>query len=204
MATLASQGAKKNAKTKLLDAAMHVIRQKGYEATSVDDICAEAEVSKGAFFHHFASKEELAVATAEHFAKMAGELFAAAPHHESADPLERLLGYVDLRAGMMHGDLPEFTCLFGTLVQEVYDTHPAIRKACDRHIRAHAATVQEDIVAARHQYAPRARWSAEGLALFTQAVLQGSFVLAKARRDPGVAVECLSHLRRYLEMLFKP
>jgi hypothetical protein len=29
-------------------------------------------------------------------------------------------------------------------------------------------------------------------------------VLAKARRDPGVAVECLSHLRRYLEMLFKP
>jgi len=105
---------------------------------------------------------------------------------------------------MMHGDLPEFTCLFGTLVQEVYDTHPAIRKACDRHIRAHAATVQEDIVAARHQYAPRARWSAEGLALFTQAVLQGSFVLAKARRDPGVAVECLSHLRRYLEMLFKP
>jgi TetR/AcrR family transcriptional repressor of nem operon len=199
MATLARE----NSKTRLLDAAMHVIRQKGYEATTVDDVCAEAEVSKGAFFHHFATKEELAAAAADHFAKMAGELFAAAPHHGSSDPLERLLGYIELRAGMMHGDLPDFTCLLGTMVQEVYDTHPALRKACDRHIRAHAATVASDITEAKRKYAPRARWSAEGLALFTQAVVQGSFVLAKARRDPGVAVECLGHLRRYLEMLFK-
>jgi TetR/AcrR family transcriptional repressor of nem operon len=198
MATLARE----NSKTKLLDAAVQVIRQKGYEATTVDDICTEAEVSKGAFFHHFGSKEELALATADHFGKMAAELFAAAPHHESSDPLERLLGYVDLRAGMMHGDLPEFTCLFGTMVQEVYDTHPAIRKACDRHIREHAATVASDIAQAKREHAPRAKWSAEGLALFTQAVLQGSFILAKARRDPGIGVECLSHLRRYLELLF--
>lgn len=198
MATLARE----SAKTKLLDAAMGVIRQKGYEATTVDDICAEAEVSKGAFFHHFASKEELAVATADHFAKLAGELFAAAPHHDSADPLERLLGYVDLRAGMMHGELPEFTCLFGTMVQEVYDTHPAIRKACDRHISNHAATLARDIAEAKRLYAPRAKWSAEGLALYTQSVVQGAFILAKSRRDPGVAVECLAHLRRYLEMLF--
>ena len=50
-----AQQATKDSRDKLLDAAMHVIRQKGYDATTVDDICAEAGLTKGAFFHHFAS-----------------------------------------------------------------------------------------------------------------------------------------------------
>ena len=47
---------------KLLDAAVHVIRSKGYSAARVEDICAEAGLTKGAFFHHFASKEACAAA----------------------------------------------------------------------------------------------------------------------------------------------
>jgi TetR/AcrR family transcriptional repressor of nem operon len=191
-----------DSKTKLLDAAMHVIRTKGYEATTVDDICAAAGLTKGGFFHHFDSKEGLALAAAEHFAAMAARHFAAAPYHAATDPLERLLGYVDLRAAMARGELPDFTCLLGTMVQEVYETHPAIRDACDRHITEHAATVAKDIAEAKRRHAPRARWSTDGLALFTQAVIQGAFVLAKARDEPEVAAECIGHLRRYLETLF--
>jgi TetR/AcrR family transcriptional regulator, transcriptional repressor for nem operon len=44
--------------------------------------------------------------------------------------------------------------------------------------------------------------SAEGLGLFTQAVIQGALILAKAKNGPEIAGECLDHLRRYLEMLF--
>ena len=53
-----SAGTKPSAKDKLLDAAVHVVRQKGYAATSVDDFCKAAGVTKGAFFHHFESKED--------------------------------------------------------------------------------------------------------------------------------------------------
>ena len=54
---------KQNPQTRsnLLDAALSVIRTKGYTATTVDDICTKASLSKGAFFHHFSSKEDLAV-----------------------------------------------------------------------------------------------------------------------------------------------
>lgn len=189
-------------RSKLLDAAMSVIRAKGYSATTVDDICRAAGVSKGSFFHHFASKEQLATAAAEHFATMADGLFSTAPYRTIADPLQRLLGYVDFRVAILRGELPQFTCLLGTMVQEAYETHPAIREACDKYISGHAANVAKDIAEARRLYAPDATWTAESLGLYTQAVIQGSFILAKARHGPEIAVECLGHLRRYVELLF--
>jgi TetR/AcrR family transcriptional repressor of nem operon len=196
--------AQRESKTRILEAAMSVIRSKGYSATTVDDICRAAGLSKGSFFHHFKSKEELALAAAEHFSTMAAGLFAEAPYRAAVDPLDRLLGYVDFRSAILRGDLPEFTCLLGTMVQETYETHPPIRKACDQYISAHAAEVALDIEAAKRLYAPNAPWSAESLGLFTQAVMQGAFILAKARHGPAIAVECLTHLRRYLELQFRP
>ena len=191
-----------DARTRLLDAAMQVIRAQGYSATTVDDICRAAGLSKGAFFHHFKSKEDLAIAAAAHFSQMAERLFRAAPYRQHTDPLDRLLGYVDFRSSLLTGPPPGFTCLLGTMVQEAYDTHPAIRRACDTYISAHAAEVAKDIAAARTRYAPEASWSVEGLALYTQAVLQGAFVLAKAKGGSDVARDCLAHLRRYLAHLF--
>ena len=187
---------------RFLDAAVHLIRARGYEAATIDDLCRAAGLTKGSFFHHFRGKEDLALAAAAHFAAGADALFAQAPYHEPEDPRDRVLGYVDFRRAILQGSLPQFTCLLGTMVQETYDTHPALREACDTHISAHAAVVAQDIEAARAIHAPRADWTAESLGLFTQAVLQGSFILAKARGGPAVADACLSHLRRYLELLF--
>jgi len=196
--------AQRESKTRILDAALSVIRSKGYCATTVDDICRAAGVSKGSFFHHFKSKEDLALAAAEHFSTMAADFFAEAPYRAATDPLDRLLGYVDFRSAILRGELSEYTCLLGTMVQETYETHPLIRKACDEYISAHAAEVARDIEAAKRLYAPNAPWSAESLGLFTQAVTQGAFILAKARHGPAVAVECLAHLRQYLELQFRP
>jgi TetR/AcrR family transcriptional repressor of nem operon len=128
--------------------------------------------------------------------------FASAPYRALPDPLDRLLGYVDFRKAILQGELPEFTCLVGTMVQEVYETHPPIRDACDTSISEHAAMVQSDIAEAMRTYGIDAEWSAQSLALYTQAVIQGAFVLAKAKDGPDVAAACLDHLRRYLEMLF--
>jgi TetR/AcrR family transcriptional regulator, transcriptional repressor for nem operon len=186
---------------KLLDAAVHVIRSKGYSAARVEDICAEAGLTKGAFFHHFASKEACAVAAAAHFAARADAMFDAAPYTRLADPRARALGYVDFRKAILQGELPEFTCLLGTMVQEAYETHPAIREACDRYIGEHAERLEPDLAEAKALHAPDANWTPASAALFSQAVLQGAFVLAKARHGPKVAADCLDHLKRYFEGL---
>src|ERR1041385_9189997 len=88
-------------KRKLLDAASQVIRTKGYEATTVDEVCDSAGLTKGSFFHHFDSKDQLAVAAAKHFAEMAEGVFSKAPYRALRDPLARLLGYVDFRRAIL-------------------------------------------------------------------------------------------------------
>ncbi len=191
------------ARQKLLDAALAVIREKGYVATTIDELCARAGVAKGSFFHHFDGKEALAVAAARYWSQTTGALFAAAPYHAHEDPLDRVLGYIDFRRAILKGEVADFTCLVGTMVQEVYGSHPAIRDACDASISSHAQTIEADIAAAMKQHGIRARWTAESLALHTQAVLQGAFVLAKARGGADIAISSVDHLRRYIELLFK-
>jgi TetR/AcrR family transcriptional regulator, transcriptional repressor for nem operon len=189
------------ARTKLLDAALRLFREQGYSDTSVDDLCRGAGVTKGAFFHHFASKQDLALAAVAHWNAVTGALFESAPYWQVADPRERLLAYIDFRASILGGTTSEFTCLLGTLVQETFATHPALREACWGGIESHARTLVPTLEAARARYAPAADWNAESLALHTQAVLQGAFVLAKARGDASVALDAAAHLRRYVEQL---
>jgi TetR/AcrR family transcriptional regulator, transcriptional repressor for nem operon len=191
-------------KTKFLQAAIRVIRIKGYTATRVEDVCEAAGLTKGSFFHHFDSKDELALAAADYWIEGTEAQFGSASYHQLADPLQRLLAYVDLRKALLTGALPDFTCLAGTMVQEVYHTSPEIREACNRSISGHAATLLADIEETMRQRRMRPEWTAESLALYTQATLQGAFILAKARGGAAVAAQCIDHLRRYIELLFQP
>src|SRR5437762_3262350 len=93
--------AKTGAKPKLLEAALAVIRTKGYSATSVDELCAAAGVTKGAFFHHFKTKDELGVAAADHWSQTTSARFAAAPYHDHAVPLDRVLSYLEFRKALL-------------------------------------------------------------------------------------------------------
>lgn len=194
---------KPDARTKLLDAAIEVIRKQGYAATSVDELCRKAGVTKGAFFHHFESKDALAVAAANHWSATTGALFAGADYHDHDDPLDRVLAYIAFRRDLIQGTPAEFTCFAGTTVQEAFATKDDIRAACEASIFGHAETLVADIADAMRKYKVKGDWTAQSLALHTQAVLQGAFILAKAKGDAAVARDSADHLRRYIELLFK-
>jgi TetR/AcrR family transcriptional regulator, transcriptional repressor for nem operon len=193
---------KLTARDRLLDAALRIIREKGYAATTVDDLCAAAGVTKGAFFHHFRSKEDLGIAAADHWSVVTGALFSAAHYHAPADPLDRVLAYLDFRQDLITGTIPEFTCLVGTMVQEVHGTSPAIRDAGFASIAGHAATLEADIAAVITLYGAPVGVTAKSLALHTQAVLQGGFILSKGSGDPDMTRDSIAHLQRYLRLLF--
>ena len=194
---------RESARTKLLDAAMRIVREKGFGATSIDELCAAAGVTKGAFFHHFPSKEALGVAAAEHWSATTSQVFLGAPYHDRDDPLDRIFGYLDLRIWMVGGDTSKFTCLAGTMAQEVFQSHPSIRDAAYASISGHAKMLEADLAAAIKRHQAPDNVTAESLALHIQTVLQGSFVISKAKDDPAFTIESIRHLKRYLVLLFK-
>jgi TetR/AcrR family transcriptional regulator, transcriptional repressor for nem operon len=191
-----------DSKARLLDAAIKVVRTRGYNATHVEDVCAEAGVTKGSFFHHFKSKDDLALAALERWKQATGALFANAPYHQPADPLDRILAYLDFRKALLKGELPEFTCFVGTMVQETYLTNPALRAGCESSICTHAKRLEADIEQAMRKYRLTEKVTAESLALHMQCVIQGAFILAKATGSATIAADSIDHLRRYILLLF--
>jgi TetR/AcrR family transcriptional repressor of nem operon len=171
-------------------------------ATSIDQLCHAAVVTKGASFDHFVSKETLGVAAAHHWNDVTTRLFAQADYHHHPDPLQRILGYLDFRAALAQGPLEQISCFAGTTVQEAFASSDALREACGEAIFEHAQRLEADFQAALEKHPMREPVSAASLALHTQAVLQGGFVIAKARGNNEPLLDAISHLRRYITLLF--
>lgn len=192
-----------SARDRLLEAGVRLVREQGFAATSLDELCKAAGVTKGAFFHHFASKEALGVALADYWSQSTGAFFAEAPFHHHADPAERVLGYIDLRIKLLSGPVESFSCVAGTMVQEAFLSSDAIRDACQRSIMGNARALEDDLAAALTRSGAKGV-TAASLARHVQAVIQGAFVLAKAEGGENAAAsarEELHHLRRYFELL---
>jgi TetR/AcrR family transcriptional repressor of nem operon len=186
---------------KLLDAAQELMLAKGFTATSVDEVCDAAGLTKGSFFHYFESKEHLGRVVAERYCTAAQQRFEAAPFRRLEDPVDRVLGFIDYlleraRSSMFRG------CLLGTFVQELSQTHPGIRSVCAAGFEGLADFLKQDLVQAKRHAAARARWAPQGLAEHMIAVMQGAIILAKAKQDLTVVEESLGHLKEYLKNVF--
>ncbi len=191
-----------DARRALLDAAHDLVRRQGWAATSVDQLCSVAGVTKGAFFHHFTSKEQLGIAAAQHWTDVTGPLFASAPYHQLADPLDRIFGYLDFRSAIADGPLEAITCFAGTMVQEVFASSDAIRDGCRATITDHAMTLAGYFREAISTYPPIRPADADSLALYSQTILQGGFVLSKALNDNTPLIDAIARFKEYLMLLF--
>lgn len=189
------------ARARLIEAARSLVRHKGFAGTSVDELCAAAGVTKGAFFHHFPSKEALGVALIDDWTAMTGAMFAAHPYNAVPDPLDRVFAYLDLRRQILGQPIPDFACVAGTTVQEAFETSPLMREAAGRSIASGLGHVQAHLDAALAAH-PVPGVMAESLARQFQVAVQGGIILAKAANDPAPAREAFDHLERYLRLLF--
>jgi TetR/AcrR family transcriptional repressor of nem operon len=190
-------------KRKLVDAGANLMRNMGFHATTVDDICAAAEVTKGAFFHYFKSKEDLAKAAIQRFSEVRLHDSEAAAFRKLSDPLDRVYGRLDY-AEQMVGGKSHLTkgCLIGTMAQEVSFTNPNLRTVCQNAFLRMAGDFEVDLAAAKALYAPQGDFDPKSLALFYVSIFQGSSMMAKASESNQVLQENIEQFRRYLRYLF--
>src|SRR6266446_4948870 len=190
-------------KRKLLDAGVTLMRSRGFNATTVDDVCAAAGVTKGGFFHYFKSKDDLATAAIIRFHELRARESADAPFRRLADPLERVFGRLDF-AKESWGDNRGLTkgCLVGMFAQELSFTNPELRLVCEDRFARMAKDFETELVEAKALYAPRAAFDPKSLAMLYVSIVQGSLMLAKAAESNRVLVENIEQFRAYLQFLF--
>ncbi|MBI4342793.1 MAG: TetR/AcrR family transcriptional regulator [Candidatus Omnitrophica bacterium] len=188
-------------KERLLDAAERLMLAKGFAATSVEEICEAAKLTKGSFFHYFESKEQLGKAVLERFCKSGARLHAGFCGVEK-DPLKRVYNYIDGAVTLSQDPSMGSGCLLGTFSQELCDTSPEIRRACEQGFAAWKQQFGEELEAAKRKYAPKGDWSPKELAEHFIAILEGSLILGKAGQDMQVVGRNLRHFKRYVQQLF--
>ena len=181
-------------KNGLVRAATELFLRNGFAATSIDEICKSAGVTKGALFHHFKDKQALAHEVLCAWSAGGMAAYAGAPFHAEPDPMARVLGYVDFTIAISeHGPVG---CLIGSLAQETSATHPRLRARCAGALAdwgTNLATLLEDA-----RRSGKGDFDSESVAKHFVVVFEGAQLMAKAQKSTAVVKEELGHFRRYL------
>ena len=192
---------------RILDAAQDIVLDRGFAATSVDAVLAEASVTKGAFFHHFPSKLELGRALLERYAAADEQLleeFMAAAEAQADDPAEQVVAFVR-EFERVAGELPATQpgCLFVSFIYERQLAGEGSDDIIGTSIRQWRSRLLEKLEAAAAVHPPAADVDLPSLADQVFTTFEGGFILTRAMRDPAHLRAQLAHLRHYLELLFQ-
>ncbi len=185
----------------LLDAARRLVLRQGYAGTGIDQICSEAGVTKGSFFHYFPTKKALGIAILELYGAERFEFMTSGPHSEIEDPKARFLAYLDLMLVAAQDPMILEGCLMGNLGQEISHVCPEMREVIAAGLTTWTRFVEEDLRAAKRLYTPRARWKPSEVARHLIAVFQGGLLLVRITGDQKALRQSLQHYKSYVEKL---
>jgi len=189
-----------------MDAAEALILEQGFSATSIERVIDRVGLTKGAFFHHFRSKSDLAYALVERYAALdLGNLERNMLRAEklSRDPLQQVLIFV----GLFQESAEELTepypgCLFASYLNEaqLFDERTlGIIRTTMQEWRRRLGAKFESILRVR---TPAFPVSAESLADMMTVIFEGAFILSKTMKEAETVAGQITHYRNYIELLF--
>jgi AcrR family transcriptional regulator len=194
-------------RVRILDAARAEVLERGFAATSVDDIQRAAGISRGTFFYHFPKKDDLARALIRRHADedrlLIDDLMARAEKLVS-DPLQQALVFIALHEELFEqGTSGVAGCLFASYTYEAglfdTETHALISGAIEHWREVFGGKLAKAIE--RHE--PRVSdVDPYMLADLGYGVMQGAFILWRTFREPSFMVTHTRQFRTYLELLF--
>ena len=193
---------------RLLDVAQTGVLEKGFGATSIDEIIAEAGISKNGFFYHFRDKNELARALLQRYLDtedaILDDIFARA-RELHGDPLHSFLIGLKLLSELME-DLPSGHpgCLVATFCysERVFDSE--VRGLNRRGVLAWRERFHATLEEIAALYPPNDPVDLRALADMISSTVEGGIVLSKALGEPRVLAEQIMLLRSYIRFLFEP
>lgn len=206
--TAASTRARPDTRNRILDIAQDAVLSKGFDATSIDEIAAEAGISRAGFFYHFPDKNALALALIERHIVVEDAIFdglEARAAELTDDPLQRFLITLRLLAELLL-DMPNGHpgCIVASAAHQDRLFNADVREANQRATlgwRRRFRTALEAVAAA---YPPAEPVDFDDLADLVSVVVEGGIVLSKALGDPKATGRQVLLLRTLVKRIFQP
>jgi TetR/AcrR family transcriptional repressor of nem operon len=193
---------------RILDVAEDAVLAKGFGATSIEEIIAEAGITKSGFFYHFADKNVLARAMMERYIVRNNlifeTVFARADDLADGDSLQSLLIGLKLLAEQM-ADLPNGHpgCLVASVVyQERLFDRPLLQLTAES-VKFWNEFFRTRIEAVVSKYPALEEVDAEQLARMIMCGVDGGIIMGKVLRDPSIVPGQLLLVRSYLKLIFR-
>ncbi|MES2736381.1 MAG: TetR/AcrR family transcriptional regulator [Verrucomicrobiota bacterium] len=187
---------------RLVGATLRLMLRQGYAATTVDQICGEAGLTKGSFFHYFASKEAIARAAVDAFAQMGTDLYTPAWSEPGVDPLEQLHRLLDIMITFNQRPDELCVCMVGMMSQELAQVNADMRTACDGHLQDWEGRVTRMLAEAQKIHRPRRPFEPAQVAHFLNSLWQGSMLVGKTRQSPEMVISNIELARDFVNSLF--
>lgn len=195
-------------RNKILDVAQDSVLAKGFDATSIDEIVATAEITKSGFFYHFKDKNALAKALIERYIAVEDQLFDDLfdrAKELSDDPLQAALIGFKLLAEVIE-DLPggHPGCVVATAAYQdrlFNNDVKEINRQAVLNWRQRFRTMFDEIAAV---YPPPKHIDLDHLADMMNSVCEGGIVISKAVGDPLITSQQIMLFRDYVKLLFSP
>ena len=194
-------------KQRILDAAQALILDHGYGGVSIDQVIKSLDLTKGAFFHHFKSKSQLAKALIERYAdngvKLFGENLARA-RKLSDDPLQQLLIFIGLYEEIFEGLTEPFEgCLIASYVYELQQFDDDLRPIINLEFEVSRRELVILLDQIEAKYPPRTTFNKLALADMFMSTFEGAFVISKSLGEPDVTANQLRLYRSFIYLLFR-
>ena len=174
---------------RIISVAKKRFHQRSYADVGIKEICDEASIQKGSFYHFFPSKRDLVLTVIDEFAADWADGFIGEAFDPSLPPMERFDYVIDAAyfwqksVGDAEGRLPG--CLFGNLALEI-STKDDIMRAKLLAVFKHAISRFRDALDEAVETGVIEPLDSEATAEAMMAYLEGMILIAKAQNDPEV------------------
>jgi AcrR family transcriptional regulator len=198
----------KETRTKILDVAQDGVLAKGFEATSIEEIVANAEITKSGFFYHFKDKNALARALIDRHIAVEDELFddlLGRARELTEDPLQAALIGLKLLAELFE-DMPggHPGCIVATAVYQDRLFNSEVREANKRAVMGWRSRFRKMFEEINATYPAHDDVDLDHLADMVSGVVEGGIIMARAMGDPLINSQQVMLLRSYVKLLFSP
>ncbi len=186
---------------RILDSAFAQMYKHGYQATRVDAILSDTELTKGAFYHHFPSKRALGEAVIDEVLAGMIEQMWVRSLADYVDPVVGIKAVLQMIPSMMGQQFAQLGCPLNNLAQEMSPIDEVFRGKLNRIFHVWIDSVSDALKRGQENGSILPGVDTHGAAIFIVAAYEGAVSMTKSEQSNEMMMICAEQIELYLESL---